>query len=93
MTAVADDDVEVVLTNVEGNHEFFEDGSLETVFELENAFIRSRKPGAESIMWHDPTSVLRSTIEGKKTPCQRCGAEVRRGEASEATSKVENTLS
>ncbi|GMH48247.1 hypothetical protein TrLO_g884 [Triparma laevis f. longispina] len=75
MTAVADDDVEVVLTNVEGNHEFFEDGSLETVFELENAFIRSRKPGAESIMWHDPTSVLRSTIEGKKTPCQRCGAE------------------
>ena len=41
-TAVADDDVEVVLTNLEGTHDFYEDGSLSTDFGIGNVYVKVR---------------------------------------------------
>ena len=39
-TSVADDDVEVVLTNLEGTHDFYDDGSLSTDFGIGNVYVK-----------------------------------------------------
>ena len=41
------DDVEVVFTGLKGAHDFKDDGSMVTSFDLENFFVRSYKPGPE----------------------------------------------
>ena len=68
------DDVEVVFTGLKGAHDFKDDGSMVSSFDLENFFVRSYKPGPESIVFSDPTSVVRNEISSfSRTPCQRCG--------------------
>ena len=68
------DDVEVVFTGLKGTHDFKEDRSMVTNMDLENYFVRSSKPGPQSMEFWDPTSIVRNVLSGTgRAPCQRCG--------------------
>jgi len=68
------DDVEVVFTGLDGTIDFYDDGTTCTQFDLENIFLKSYKPGPESIVFDDPCSVVRNVISNRN-PCQRCGVQ------------------
>ena len=66
-----------MFTGLKGAHDFKDDGSMVSSFDLENFFVRSYKPGPESIVFSDPTSVVRNEVRevGKRNCGERSGSE------------------
>mmetsp|Transcript_17638 Transcript_17638/g.31626 ORF Transcript_17638/g.31626 Transcript_17638/m.31626 type:complete len:982 (-) Transcript_17638:14-2959(-) len=67
------DDVQIAFTGFNGQHDYSRDGSIVSQFSLEDLRVSSSRPGPDSIGFSDPTSVVKSVLGNKRSPCQRCG--------------------
>mmetsp|Transcript_24870 Transcript_24870/g.44935 ORF Transcript_24870/g.44935 Transcript_24870/m.44935 type:complete len:467 (-) Transcript_24870:598-1998(-) len=67
------DDVQIAFIGFNGQHDYSRDGSIVSQFSLEDLRVSSSRPGPDSIGFADPTSVVKSVLGNKRSPCQRCG--------------------
>mmetsp|Transcript_21631 Transcript_21631/g.43381 ORF Transcript_21631/g.43381 Transcript_21631/m.43381 type:complete len:505 (-) Transcript_21631:100-1614(-) len=67
------EDVEINISGVSGDHCYYADGSMDTEIMLQNLYVRSHRPGPDSIDFDDPTSVVTNRV-ARRSPCVRCGA-------------------
>mmetsp|Transcript_23361 Transcript_23361/g.49999 ORF Transcript_23361/g.49999 Transcript_23361/m.49999 type:complete len:691 (-) Transcript_23361:2-2074(-) len=67
------DDVQIAFTSFNGQHDYSRDGSIVSQFSLEDLRVSSSRPGPDSIVFPDPTSVVSSLLGNERSPCQRCG--------------------
>ena len=67
------DDVVINFTGLEGIHDYPADGSMCTNISLEDFYVSSQKPSPDSIVFDDPTTIIKTVLGVKRSPCQRCG--------------------
>jgi len=67
------DDIEISLTNIQGQHDFFADSGITTQVELEDVRITSLMPSPEAQTFVDPSAILTNNLDGEMSPCIRCG--------------------
>jgi hypothetical protein len=65
------DTVDIDFTGFLGLHDYFSDGSVSSQFGLEDVRVSSSRPGPDSIIFPDPTSVIKPVLD-ERSPCQRC---------------------
>lgn len=66
------DDIAIAFTGFFGQHDYSSDGSVSSQFSLEDVRVASSRPGPDSIVFSDPTSVIKSVLD-ERSPCERCG--------------------
>ncbi|KAL3827066.1 hypothetical protein ACHAXA_007573 [Cyclostephanos tholiformis] len=67
------EDVQISLTRFHGQHDYSRNGSTVSQFSLEDLRVSSSKPGPDSIVFLDPTSVLKSVLGNERSACEQCG--------------------
>jgi len=65
-------DSEISFTGFRGVHDFTADGSVNTLITLEDIYVESKKPGSESMVFDDPTIILKTIVGVERSACRRC---------------------
>ena len=66
------DDVLIAFTGFNGQHDYSREGCISSQFSLEDVRVSSSRPGPDSIVFLDPTSVVKSVLGNERSPCVRC---------------------
>lgn len=66
------DEVELGFSGLHGLHEFRDDASMLSTFEIENLYVTNQRPGPQSMAFTDPSIIIRPKTMTRQ-PCQRCG--------------------
>lgn len=67
------DDVAIAFVGFYGQHDYSLDGSVVSQISLEDVRVSSTRPGPDSIVFVDPTCVVKSVLGNERSPCQRAG--------------------